>query len=155
MNFFSSLLGAADIALHNFYERAEAISLDVAMNTALEENRFSNFPAIFHVDDSYLSLASTNTVDSVFYCFIIKVDLCDRIHYIARYFEYGAFTGFYQSTAHEKIKMQIECNELLPYSAYTEQDISLEKTRQSQLFVERKSKGRYLFNIKEITLIGL
>ena len=51
--------------------------------------------------------------------------------------------------------MQIECNELLPYSAYTEQDISLEKTRQSQLFVERKSKGRYLFNIKEITLIGL
>ena len=30
--------------------------------------------------------------------------------------------------SHEKIKMQIECNELLPYSVYTEQDISLEKT---------------------------
>ena len=115
MNFFSSLLGAADIALHNFYERAEAISLDVAM----KENRFSNFPAIFHVDDSYLSLASTNTVDSVFYCFIIKVDLCDGIHYIARYFEYGAFTGFFQSTVHEQIKMEIECNELLSYSLYT------------------------------------
>ena len=155
IEFFSSLLGAADIALQNIYECAEAMSLDVAMNTTMEENLFSNFPAIFHVEDSYLSLASTNTVDGIFYCLIIKVDLCDGIHYIARYFEYGAFTGFYQSTAHEKIKMQIECNELLPYSAYTEQDISLEKTRQSQLFVERESKGRYLFNIKEITLIGL
>ena len=101
-------------------------------------------------------IASTNTVDGIFYCLIIKVDLCDGIHYIARYFEYGAFTGFYQSTAHEKIKMQIECIELLPYSIYTEQGISLEKTRESQLFVERKSKGRVLFfNIKEITLIGL
>ena len=101
-------------------------------------------------------IASTNTVDGIFYCLIIKVDLCDGIHYIARYFEYGAFTGFYQSTAHEKIKMQIECIERLPYSIYTEQGISLEKTRESQLFVERKSKGRVLFfNIKEITLIGL
>ena len=59
-------------------------------------------------------IASINTVDGIFYCLIIKVDLCDEIHYIARYFEYGAFTGFYQSTAHEKIKMQIECIELLP-----------------------------------------
>ena len=123
------------------------MSLDVAMNTALEENLFSNFPAILNVEDSYLSLASTNTVDDIFYCLIIKVDLCDGIHYIARYFEYGAFTGFYQSTAHEKIKMQIECTELLPYSVYTEQDISLEKTRESQLFVERKSKGRVPFLI--------
>ena len=37
---FLSLLGAADIALHDIYERAEAICLDVAMNTALEENLF-------------------------------------------------------------------------------------------------------------------
>ena len=92
-------------------------------------------------------IASTNTVDGIFYCLIIKVDLCDGIHYIARYFEYGAFTGFYQSTGHEKIKMQIEWTELLPYSVYTEQGISLEKTRESQLFVERKSKGRVLFLI--------
>ena len=101
IEFFSSLLGAADIALQNIYECAEAMSLDVAMNTTMEENLFSNFPAIFHVEDSYLPSASTNTVDGIFYCLIIKVDLCDRIHYIARYFEYGAFTGFYQSTAHE------------------------------------------------------
>ena len=123
------------------------MSLDLAMNTALEENLFSNFPAIFNVEDSYLSSALTNTVDGIFYCLIIKVDLCDGIHYIARYFEYGALTGFYQSTEHEKIKMQIECIELLPYSVYTEQDISLEKTRESQLFVERKSKIRVLFLI--------
>ena len=93
---FSSLLGAADIALYNIYESAEAMSLDVAMNTALEENLFSNFPAIFNVEDSYLSLASTNTVDVIFYCLVIKVDLCDGIHCIPRYFEYGAFTGLYQ-----------------------------------------------------------
>ena len=124
------------------------MSLDVAMNTALGENLSSNFPASFHVEDSYLSLASTNTVDGIFYCLIIKADLCDGQHYIARYSEYGAFSSFYQSTAHEKMKMQIECNELLLYSVYTEQDISLEKTRHSQLFVERKSKGRVLFSIK-------
>ena len=53
---FSSLLGAADIALHNIYECAEAVSLDVAMNTALEENLFSNFPAIFNVEDSTHSI---------------------------------------------------------------------------------------------------
>ena len=144
---FSSLLGAADIALHNIYECAEAMALDVAMHTALEENLFSNFPAIFNVEDSDLSLASTNTVDGIFYCLIIKVYLCDGIHHIARYFEYGAFTGFYQSTAHEKIKMQIEFIKLLSCYVYTEQDISLEKTRESQLFVKRKSKGRFLFLI--------
>ena len=124
------------------------MSLDVAMNTALEENLFSNFSAIFNVEDSYLSLASTSTIDGIFYCLIIKVDLSDGMHYIARYFEYGAFTGFYKSIAHEKIKMQIECIELLPYSVYTEQDISLEKARESQLFVERKSKVRVLKVIK-------
>ena len=144
---FSSLLVATDIALHNVYECAEAMSLDVAMNAALEENLFSNFHANFNVEDSYLSLASTNTVDGIFYCLIIKVDLCDGIHYIVRYIEYGAFTGFYQYSAHEIIKMQIKCIEILPYSVYTEQDISLEKTRESQLFVERKSKGRVLFLI--------
>ena len=102
---FSSLLGAADIALYNIYECAEAMSQDVAMNTALEENLFSNFPAIFNVEDSII--ASTNTVDGIFYCLIIKVDLCDGIHYIARHFEYGAFTGFYQSTAHEKSRCKL------------------------------------------------
>ena len=39
---FSSLIGAPDIALHNIYECAEAMSLDIAMNTALEENLLSN-----------------------------------------------------------------------------------------------------------------
>ena len=53
---FSSLLGAADIASHNIYECAEAVSLDVAMNTSLEENLFSNFPAIFNVEDSTNSI---------------------------------------------------------------------------------------------------
>ena len=57
---FSSLLGAADIALHNVYECAEATSLDVAMNTTLEDNLFSNLPAIFNVEDS------TNIVDGIF-----------------------------------------------------------------------------------------
>ena len=84
-------------------------------------------------------IASTNTIDGIFYCLIIKVDLCDGIHYIARYFEYGAFTGFYQSTAHEKIKMQIECIELLPYSVYTEQGISLEK-KESHSYLLKESK---------------
>ena len=77
---------------------------------------------------------------------------------MARYFEYSAFTGFYQSTAHEKIKTQIECIGLIPYSVYTGQEISLEKARELQLFVKRKSKGRgglYLLNTKEITLMGL
>ena len=126
IEFFSSLLGAADIALNNIYECAEATSLDVAMNTTLEKNLFSNLPAIFNVKDS------ANIVDGIFNCLIIKVDLYDGIHYIARYFEYGAFTGFYQSTAHEKIKMQIECIELLPYSVYTEQGISLEKNKRAR-----------------------
>ena len=148
MNCFHLFLGTVNIALHNIYECAEAMSLDVAMNIALEENLFSNFSAIFNVEDSYLSLASTNTVDGIFYCLIIKLDLCDGIHYIARYFEHGAFTGFFKSIAHEKIKMQIECIELLPYSFYTEQDISLEKTRELQLFVQRKSKVRVLKVIK-------
>ena len=52
----SSILGAADIALHNIYECAEAMSHDVAMNIALEENLFSNFPAIFNVE------VSTNSI---------------------------------------------------------------------------------------------
>ena len=95
------------------------MSLDVAMNTTLEENLFYNFPAILHVEDSYLSLVSTNTADGIFHCLIIKVDLWEGIHYIARYFEYDAFTGFYQSTANEKIKIQIEWEELSPYSVYT------------------------------------
>ena len=57
---------SADIALHNIYKCAEVMSLDVAINTALEENLFSNFPAIFNVKESYLSCASTNAADGIF-----------------------------------------------------------------------------------------
>ena len=142
---FLFLLGAVDVALHNIYECGEAMSLDVAMNAALEENLFSNAPAMFNVEDSYLSLASDNTADGIFYCLVMKVDLSDRSYYVARYFEYGSFIGFYQSTAHKKIKEQIECIKLLPYCVYTEQDISLEKTRCLKLFLERRSKGRVQF----------
>ena len=127
---FSSLLCAPDIALDNIYECAEAMSLGVAMNTSLEENLLSNFQAMFNVEDSYLLLASTNTVDVIFYCLIIKLELCDGIHYIAKHFEYVALTGFYQSTAHDRLKMQIECIELLPYSLYIELNIRLAKTRE-------------------------
>ena len=104
------------------------MSLDVAMNTASEENLLYNFPAIFNMKDLHLPLESANTVDGFFCCLVIKVDLRDTRYYIARYFEYGSFSGFYQSTACEKIKMQIECIELLPYCVFTEYDISLKKT---------------------------
>ena len=121
------------------------MSLDVAINAALEENLFSNAPAIWNVEDSYLSLASASTADGIFYCILIKVDFSDKTYYVARYFEYGTFTGFYQSTAHEKIKKQIDCNELLPYCVYTEEDINLEKRRGLKLFAERRVKGRVQF----------
>ena len=81
--------------MHNIYECAEGMSLDVVMNTALEENLFLNFSGIFNVEESYLSLASTSAIDGIFYCLIIKVDLCDRINHIARYFEYDALPAFY------------------------------------------------------------
>ena len=121
------------------------MSLDVAINTTLEENLFSNAPAMFNVEDSYLSLASASTADGIFYCLIMKIDFSDKTYYVARYFEYGTFTGFYQYAAHEKIKEQIDCIELLPYCVYTEQDISLEKRRDLKLFAERRAKGSVQF----------
>ena len=80
------------------------MSLEVDITEALQANLYKSNPALFVAEDALLSLASTDTVDGIFYAVVLKVALEESEVFVARYFEYGAFHEFFKSMAHSKLK---------------------------------------------------
>lgn len=99
---------------------------------------------MFNVEDSLLSLASSGTTDGIFYCTILRIGIDDSV-YVARYFESGAFLGFYAGEMHREVKEKLGVHQLLPYSVYTHADIAADFKRDEALYMNRKTPGSKLF----------
>ncbi|XP_057311703.1 uncharacterized protein LOC130649446 [Hydractinia symbiolongicarpus] len=56
---------------------------------------------------------------------------------MARYFEFGAFSGFYLNVMGSMIKERYAWN-VLPYNIYTEKDVIVEKQRACGLYASRR-----------------
>lgn len=117
--------------------------LDVSLSDLLIEFHRDN-AAVFDIEESLLSLGSSGMVDGLFYSCVMKVERKDKpAVYIARYFEYGAFNGYFVNNAHRYLKEFLEVDELLPYCAYTPKDIDINKDRDETLFSKRKKTGKF------------
>ena len=77
----------------NIYKCVDAIEVEVefagTMLHKLDKVEINNF---MKLEDQLLGLSQTNSVDGIFYLYILK----NNDHLIARIFENGAFDGFFQ-----------------------------------------------------------
>ena len=131
-------------AFSNLEKCADAMFLEVEVTEMLQDNLFKSNPAMFTVEDKLLSLAATKAVDGIFYCVVLKIRHEQQEYYFARYFESGAFIGFFESVGHLKLKEKLEVEVLLPFCVYTVKDIVIEEGRSDDLFTNVKSTGRFL-----------
>ena len=117
------------------------MQLDVQLSDHLIESEF--FTKNLHVInlDSLLDFASSNAVDGIFYCCSMKVSLGDKSLHVARFFECGAFAGFFWSKGHDALKEYLQLDQLLPYPVYAEKDVKANKERDEELYEKSKKPG--------------
>ena len=89
----------------------------------LKKNSLQKNPHVINLEDNLLDLASSNAVDGIFCCCLVKVSILDKSLNVARFFEYGAFAGFSRSKGHDTLKECLQQDQLLPYSVYIEKDV--------------------------------
>ena len=83
----------------------------------------------------------------MFYCCSMKVRIRDKSLHVARFFEYGAFAGFFWKKGHGTLNEYLQLDQLLPYSVYLEKDVEANKERDEELYEKRKKPG-ISFSIK-------
>ena len=107
----------------------------------IESEFFSKNPHVINLENSLLNLTSSNAVDGLFYCCLMKISIGDKLLQVARFFEYGAFAGFLSSKGHDTLKEYLQLDQLLPYSVYVEKDVKANKERDEELYEKRKKPG--------------
>lgn len=64
------------IALTNIGKSSNNISLEVSLSDCFTETDFfKTNPCVINVEDALFYLGSSNEVDGIFYCFVMRVDL--------------------------------------------------------------------------------
>ena len=118
------------------------MQLDVQLSDHLIESEFfTKNPHVINLEDSLLDLASSNAVDGIFYCCSMKVSLGNKSLHVAKFFECGAFAGFFWSKRHDTLKEYLQLDQLLPYSVYVKKEVKANKERDEQLYEKRKKPG--------------
>ena len=107
----------------------------------IESEFFSKNPHVINLENSLLNLTSSNAVDGLFYCCLMKISIGDKLLQVARFFEYGAFAGFLSSKGHDTLKEYLQLDQLLPYSVYVEKDVKANRGRDEELYEKRKKPG--------------
>ena len=107
----------------------------------IESEFFSKNPHVINLENSLLNLTSSNAVDGLFYCCLMKISIGDKLLQVERFFEYGAFAGFLSSKGHDTLKEYLQLDQLLPYSVYVEKDVKANRGRDEELYEKRKKPG--------------
>nr|XP_047139911.1 uncharacterized protein LOC124815330 [Hydra vulgaris] len=94
-------------------------------------------PPILQVEESLLSLGSHGNVDGIFHCLLIKVDVSRKETFLARYFEFGSFTAYFENVALGKLKQNLGIEEILPYCTFTIKDVEMEIVLKNETFCHR------------------
>ena len=107
----------------------------------IESEFFSKNPHVINLENSLLNLTSSNAVDGLFYCCLMKISIGDKLLQVERFFEYGAFARFLSSKGHDTLKEYLQLDQLLPYSVYVEKDVKANRGRDEELYEKRKKPG--------------
>nr|XP_047127569.1 uncharacterized protein LOC105848429 [Hydra vulgaris] len=94
-------------------------------------------PPILQVEESLLSLGSHGNVDGISHCLLIKVDVSGKETFLARYFEFGSFTAYFENVALGKLKQNLGIEEILPYCTFTIKDVEMEIVLKNETFCNR------------------
>nr|XP_047133718.1 uncharacterized protein LOC124811683 [Hydra vulgaris] len=124
------------IAMENFGRCAGSIEVENAFVQSIMK-----IPSILHVEEPLLSLGSHGNNDRVFFCILIKVNALGRETFMARYFEYGSFTAFFENVALGKLKKDLGIKEILPYCVLTLKDNEMELLLKNETFGHRTKNG--------------
>ena len=127
--------------MKNILKCTDGISIEADITDKLQHGYFGAKCPLYTLEDNLLSLASSETIDGVFFCCVIYGSTDDAVP-IARFQEFGAFSGFYWSVMHAKLKEKFNEN-VFPYKTYTSQDVEMESKRSGSLFTSRR-KGMYI-----------
>jgi len=132
------------IILQNLEKCAMAMESDVKIAKSLESSYYKSNPCLFTVEEGFLSLAASETAHGIFFLCLLKIDVDNKTYHIARYFEDGAFKGYYHSEAEQRIKEEFEISELLPYLVFTHVDVEQEQLRNLEVFAKKRTteKGK-------------
>jgi len=114
--------------------------LEIELSNMIQEIYLPKSNNLFDTEDTVLSLASSNTTNAIFFCCILSIGKTNPVH-VARYFEDGAFVGFYSSVVHSQLKQYLNLDQLLPYKVYTADDIKSNIERNESLNANRKKGG--------------
>ena len=95
--------------------------------------------AMSQAEDAMLALSSTIFVEGLFYCVVLQ--LGRRI--VARYFEHGVFSGYFDNVFRKEIEN--EYKDVLPICVNTLEDIELENQRNNSLFEAIRKPSMYQF----------
>ena len=129
--------------LNNLKKCSDALLLEVSLVNCLRNGYFKSQCSLLTAEETLLALASTDDVDGIFFCCIVGdlEDDSEKKYCMARLFESGVFSGFYQSNMHAILKAQIT-DPLIPYFVFTGKDVKSEKERSEILYVKRR-KGKF------------
>jgi len=128
------------VAVDNLIQCQGAIDVEMNVTSFLLETVWKKNSKLFAAEDSLLSLAASKIIPGIFFCCVLEIELGGCKYNVARYFEHGAFNGFYDF-AKESIKSFVECEELLPYCSYTPKDVLYLEERNKKLSISKRKIG--------------
>lgn len=119
----------------------EAIEWEVQFTRKMQLGYFERQCNITMIEDTLLSLASYDCIDGIFLCCIVRPSHNENSA-MGRFFEFGAFSGFYHSVMQSKTNDLYDFS-IYPYQVYTGKDVEFERERHHGLYANRrKSESR-------------
>ena len=122
-------------AISNLKKSYDAISRQVEIFKQLEQdNVIHPSCSLFGIEDSLLLLSNSEFVDGVFFCAVLEIKSQENHQLYCRFFENGAFSGYFYNCGLSKLKQNLGVDEIISASCYTTKDVDMEKERRSKLF---------------------
>ena len=109
--------------------------LESSLSSSVWKGYFKKQCFLISAESSLLSLASTKTVDGIFYCSVLKTPVDDRDLYIARYFEYSTFNGYFENVVSNDLKQSLD---IIAYCIYTSKDNDREGARHLSMYQDQR-----------------
>lgn len=100
------------IAIENLHKCNNAMLLEVSLSRCLNDGYFQNHCSLQSAEETLLTFASIQAEDGITYCSVLKVFNNQKDVYLARYFEYDAFLGYFDSRGSRILK---ETFDIVPY----------------------------------------
>ena len=149
-----------NVAMRNIVRCADAIALDVTINRILhvtinrilQESCMKSNASLIQIEDDLLAIAATDFSDAVFHCCLFKMKIYEgNEQYYGRYFESGAFEGFFNNVCRQNLKAEFNVEDIFAVNTFTKADVTAFLKHKSELYKGRKT-GYFYLNIHTCNL---